>query len=186
VQVLREQQYRLISVTLDAKPDPEDLLGKLFIGAPAPALNSLRAVQGSVVPSVSPGGSVRVIEFWASWCMACRALGPTLNQWQQELQVLGVELLGITMDPFEQAANAARQLGMEYPIFVDESGDVTRAYQGTALPTLFVVDRAGIVRSVTVGYNPARFTETRALIKTLALAPAHVNPSLQIKSAAGK
>jgi thiol-disulfide isomerase/thioredoxin len=168
--VMRDGQHRLLSVLLSPKPDPEDLLRKLFVGAPAPELTNLRAVQGSLNPSLtSLRGRVWVLEFWASWCVACRALGPTLNQWKNELEVLGVEFLGVTMDPFEQAQLGSREQEIEYATFVDESGEVTQSYHGTALPTLFIVDRTGIIRQVTVGYNPAQFQQTFALIKQLAL-----------------
>ena len=166
----RDGAARLLRLETVPKPDTEQLLRHLYVGQPAPSLSSLRTVQGSVVPSlVQLKGSVVVLEFWASWCVACRAMSETLNRWHEDLGVLGVSVLGITMDPYEEAVRATELLELRYPTFSDESGDVTRDYRAMSLPTLFVIDKAGIVREVMVGLHWRRLEEMGAQLKQLAL-----------------
>lgn len=169
LQLVRADSHKLVSVQLESKPDTQALLQRLFVGTAAPPLDSLQSAKGSLVPSTNMlAGKVWLLEFWAPWCVACRALGPTLNEWQRELGALGVGIIGITADPFESASTGAAQLELQYDILVDGSGEVTRAYYGTALPTLFVVDRTGIIRDVRVGYQSAALTEIHGLLKQLA------------------
>lgn len=166
----RGGDLRLLRLETAAKPDTEQLLRQLYVGQPAPSLSSLRTVQGSVVPSLRQlRGRVVVLEFWASWCVACRAMTETLNRWHEDLGVLGVSVLGVTMDPYEEAVRATEFLQLRYPTFSDEDGEVTRDYRAMSLPTLFVIDKTGVVRDVMVGFHTRRLAEMGATLKELAL-----------------
>jgi peroxiredoxin len=119
-----------------------------FVGAPAPALDALETVQGSVTPSLaSLRGKVVVLEFWASWCTACRIMVPTINDWYARYSAQGVEVLGVTTDSMALASRSAYELRIAYPVASDQSGKTTEAYGATALPSLFVLDKQGIVET---------------------------------------
>ncbi len=171
--IRRNGEVRLLHATIEAKPDRELLLRRELVGQSAPSISELRTVQGAVVPSWSQlQGHVVVLEFWASWCVACRALAPTLNQWQEEFQPLGVHILGVTMDEFEEATRASKQ--MAFPTFYDQDGEVTLRYQGTALPTLVLVDKQGVVADVMVGLDFERLPSLKQQV--IALVGAAKNP----------
>jgi thiol-disulfide isomerase/thioredoxin len=165
--VRRNDATRLLYGTVEEKPDREVLLRRELVGHPAPSISELRTVQGAVVPSWAQlQGHVVVLEFWASWCMACRALAPTLNDWHEEFSALGVHVLGITMDPFEEAVRASEALA--FPTYSDEDGQVTMRYQGTALPTLVLVDKQGVVTDVMVGLNFEQLPKFKERVEALA------------------
>ncbi len=171
--IRRGGEVRLLHATIEAKPDRELLLRRELVGQSAPSISELRTVQGAVVPSWSQlQGQVVVLEFWASWCVACRALAPTLNQWHEEFEPLGVHILGVTMDEFEEATRASKQ--MDFPTFYDQDGEVTLRYQGTALPTLVLVDKQGVVADVMVGLDFERLPSLKQQV--MALAGAGKNP----------
>lgn len=168
--VRRGKETRLLHATLVAKPEREAAMRADLVGREAPSISTLQTVQGSVIPSWNRlKGQVVVLYFWASWCVACRALSPTLNEWQQELAPTGVTILGITMDPYEEASRASRAL--KFPTYTDESGDISVSYQGTALPTLIVVDKSSIVREVMAGLNFERVDEIKRLVRQLSREP---------------
>lgn len=159
---------RLVAVTLAPLPDDDAIMRMSYVGASAPPLTGLKSVQGSLTPRLGAlRGKVVVLEFWAPWCMVCRVMAPTMNDWAQRYGAQGVAVMGVTMTPVQQAATAASQIGMSYPIASDESGEVTQAYGATALPTLFVIDRRGIVRDVLVGYSSARLQQLEAEVDRL-------------------
>jgi thiol-disulfide isomerase/thioredoxin len=166
--VQRQGADRLLSIELGDNPGYEGQLRLGFVDAGAPEFEHVQVAQGSVAPSLeSLRGQVVVLEFWATWCGACRALLPTLNAWHERLQDKGGMVVSVTMDPVGKAAQDASALGLRYPVLADPDGMTAQAYQAFALPTLFVIDRAGIVRDVSVGYDPERIAALQATVARL-------------------
>lgn len=164
----RNQSDRLVAIRLAQLPDDDTVMRMSYVGAPAPPLAGLKSVQGSLTPRLGAlRGKVVVLEFWAPWCMVCRVMAPTMNDWNERFGAQGVAVMGVTTTPVQQAATAASQLGMSYPIASDESGRVTQAYRAVALPTLFVIDRHGIVRDVLVGYSSPRLQQLESEVDRL-------------------
>jgi thiol-disulfide isomerase/thioredoxin len=172
VTVRRAGAERFMRLRLGPKPESGELMHSLYVGQPAPSISSLRTVQGSVVPSLEQlRGQVVVLDFWATWCVACRALSPTLSRWHEELAIHGVRVLAATTEPYPEVAHAVAQLGMDYPVFVDEEGAVSLAYRASALPTVFLIDQAGVVQDVMVGFDPQRLERFRARMGELLRPP---------------
>jgi len=171
--VQRAGADRLLAVMLDVRPDQNALMEREFLNSPAPAFKPLATVRGSVPGTLAElRGRVVVLEFWASWCVACRMSIPTLNAWKDRYGAQGLTVLGVTMDPPGLATEASIELGIDYPVLSDEAGDTTRVYRALALPTLFVIDRDGTVRDVMVGYSSSRLAEAEVKLRELIGAPA--------------
>jgi len=162
----------MLAAELSARPDDDEVQRMTYVGAPAPAFESLAAAQGAVRPTLNAlRGRVVVVEFWSPWCVVCRLLVPTMNDWHGRYSAQGVEVIGITTESVVRAAHAARQLGISHPVLSDETGKTTLAYRAMALPTVFVIDRSGTVRDVMVGYYSERIREIDALIERLLAEP---------------
>src|SRR5690606_28089862 len=112
-------------------------------------------------------GKVVVLEFWASWCAVCRIMVPTINDWHARYSAQGVEVIGVTTDSVALASRTAFELRMKYPILSDHTGSTSEAYGAMALPTVFVLDKQGVVRDVMVGWSGARVMQLEALIERL-------------------
>jgi thiol-disulfide isomerase/thioredoxin len=166
--VQRQADNRLFAVQLGANPGLEGQLRLGFLDAGAPEFERVEVAQGAVGPTLTAlRGQVVVLEFWATWCGACRALLPTLNAWHDRYRPEGALVVSITMDPVLKAAEDAAELGMHYPVLSDPDGMTAQAYQAFALPTLFVIDRRGVVRDVSVGYDPDRIAELEVTLRRL-------------------
>jgi peroxiredoxin len=164
----RQDAERLVAVTLGAAPERDEIYRMNFVDQPAPAFEQLQTANGSFTPTLgAQRGQVVVVEFWAPWCVACRALIPHMNQWHAQYSARGVRVVGITAEPLARAAAAAKDLGMEYPVAADESGRTTMAYQARAIPTVFVIDKAGNVRDVMVGYDAVHLPKLEELVRRL-------------------
>ena len=164
----RSGTERLVSATLERLPSDEALMRKRYVDERAPNLSALTAIQGSVSPSlVSLRGRVVLVEFWATWCVPCHIIAPVLSGWSDRYSARGLEVIGVTGDPASVAADAAQRHGMSYSLFSDESGATQRAYRAFALPTLFVIDRRGVVRDVMVGLSSERLRAVESLVERL-------------------
>ncbi len=164
----RERQQRLLAVQMGQNPGLEGQLKLGFLDAPAPEFERVEVARGDVGPTLQAlRGRVVVLEFWATWCGACRALLPTLNGWHERYQAGGALVLSITTDPVAKAARDAVELGLEYPVLSDPDGATAQLYQAFALPTVFLIDQAGVVRHVSVGYDPKQIAELEATLERL-------------------
>jgi len=103
------------------------------------------------------GDKIAVVNVWASWCSPCRAEMPALTALSEKN--IDVQFMGIlTRDNLANAEVFARQLGVPYPNFIDDS--LLLGFRNTlpanAIPTTVVLDKQGRVAArisgaVTVG-----------------------------------
>ena len=91
-------------------------------------------------------GKVVVLNFWATWCPPCRKEIPTLVALQNDYGRQGVVVVGVSLDggvaPTVQSF--ASKMGIGYPIAIG-SKELATAYRVRAIPTTFIIDRAGNV-----------------------------------------
>lgn len=128
-----------------------------FMGEQAPpfslAVAAGAASEGPSRVTLPDTNEVVVLEFWASWCGACKRTTPLLNDLHSEFEGRGVAFYAVNVEPIDrqrlQAAHAA--FGAEFPTLHDRSGEVQRRYAIRSLPTVIVVDRTGIVRWASTG-----------------------------------
>ncbi|MFN7952811.1 MAG: TlpA disulfide reductase family protein [bacterium] len=87
-------------------------------------------------------GDVILVNFWASWCGPCQVEIPGLIELHRRYKDKGVTVIGVAMDDAEdEARQAARQLGIDYPV-VRGSDAVSRRFGGiVGFPTTFILDR---------------------------------------------
>ena len=61
-------------------------------------------------------------------------------------------MLAIDLQESEtQVTNFAGQMGLTFPILVDEDGAVFARYRVKALPSTYFVDSQGVIRNITLG-----------------------------------
>jgi peroxiredoxin len=115
-------------------------------------------------------GRVVVLSFWASWCRPCRRELPALQRLLDANQDQDLEVVGVNVDEDLNAARTmAKRLKLGITMVHDHNGEQTQsAYPIEMIPTTFLVDRSGRLRSRHVGYNPRTTlrlkTEVRALL----------------------
>jgi thiol-disulfide isomerase/thioredoxin len=161
-----------LSVTLAQFPSPDEMLRMDHVGMPAPAWTGIEPTGGAPASLISLRGRVVVIDFWATWCGPCRDVAPELSALQARYGAQGLSVVGITTDTAEAAMTYKERVEMRYPVEIDPRGETSRAYGVSALPTLFVVDKRGVVRDVGVGFEPSQSVRLEALVKTLLAEPA--------------
>ena len=115
----------------------------LEVGEPSPGF-ALEGLDGSEVSLARLQGKVVVLNFWASWCGPCRLEMPDFQKAWEEHQEQGVVFVGIAVDDTaSEASKFAEQVGVTYPLALDTTGDVARAYRIRAVPSTYFIDREG-------------------------------------------
>ena len=131
-----------------------------LIGNPAPAFE-LPALGGG--PAVSSGafeGEVLVVNFWASWCVPCRAEAPELEAFARRHAADGVNLVGVVYNDESDKALAFRdEFGLTFPQAVDPGGRAAIDYGVYGVPETYVIDRRGTVMAKLIGATDAATLE---------------------------
>ncbi|HEY3595761.1 MAG TPA: redoxin domain-containing protein [Polyangiaceae bacterium] len=160
-----------LDATLAEMPEADEMLRLDKVGSPAPSWQNLSTVSGALPEGVQAlRGRVVLLDFWAAWCVACRMATPKLSSWQAKFGAQGLSVIGITDDPPAEASQGVSSFGMKYAgVGTDTSYVTQRAFGVRALPTIFVIDKRGVIRDVSVGFDPHREAEIeRLLVRLLA------------------
>jgi thiol-disulfide isomerase/thioredoxin len=96
-------------------------------------------------------GQVVLLNFWATYCIPCRSEIPELNAMQRDLGARGFKVVGVTTyDTAEAVREYQQDLSQDYTVVLGE-GAAQSTYQVAALPTTFIIDRAGRIRQTITG-----------------------------------
>lgn len=143
------------------------------IGEAAPALD-LTTLDGRSISRAVLLGRVTVVEFSATWCHACTpaagdvaavvaALPTGVSRW-----VVSVRDTPEQLRPWlTQLERRTKQPSP--PVALDKSGETARAWGVARYPTVFVVDRLGIIRHINRGHGPGFRARLRAWVSGLLL-----------------
>ncbi|MHB8509009.1 MAG: TlpA family protein disulfide reductase [Candidatus Dormibacteria bacterium] len=96
-------------------------------------------------------GKVVVVNFWATWCIPCRAEIPDLVH-EARIHTADTVVLGVDQkEGNPEVAAMAHDLEVNYPVLLDTDGRVSTAYGASALPYTVVLDRRGRIVSRRTG-----------------------------------
>ncbi len=96
-------------------------------------------------------GKVILIHFWASWCKPCLKTNRFLKEHYPGFKKQGYEIIGISLD--QKKSDLERYLienRLPWPVSCDYLGwetPVVKEYGISTVPSLWLIDKAGIVRA---------------------------------------
>jgi len=109
-------------------------------------------------------GKVVLINFWATWCSACRQEIKELQSVRQAFSQKQLVIAGIAMDDQSSLQAYLRKRPVSYPIYSAEP-DVKYLFSISGVPKTMVYDRQGQLALKRFGYVPDR--RLRELIRSL-------------------
>jgi thiol-disulfide isomerase/thioredoxin len=138
--------------TARASPSETDPSEVFMRGKKAHAF-TLTTIDGKKVSLSDYKGRPVLVNFWATWCPACKLEMPWFEEFRQKYGPQGFEILGIAQDdaPKDEIDKVAKRIKVSYPILFPDA-KVAHAYGGVDyLPESFYVGRDGIIQIQTAG-----------------------------------
>ena len=157
-------QNYLASLERLSQTKARDEVAKTMIDQPSPAF-SLRDLDGKVVNLKDLKGKIVIIDFWATWCVPCKASFPgmqlAVNKYRSDPNVIF-----LFIDTYERTDNYRRDVkkymtdnNYQFKVILDDKnvkgkqGKVVVEYAVDGIPTKFVIDGNGHIRFKYVGYS---------------------------------
>ena len=130
-------------------------------GYPAPDF-AVTDAEGEPVTLDSYGGKVFLLNVWATWCGPCREEMPSMQRLYDRFSRDRFEIAAISIDATPERLDAlgnpggdpvafARELGLTFPILLDPSGGIQRAYRTSGVPESFLIGRDGVIYKKVAG-----------------------------------
>jgi peroxiredoxin len=123
------------------------------VGQAAPDF-TLKTLDGSTIALHDLRGKAVLLNFWTSWCVACRDESPLLESFYQAHRTDGLVILSVNItseDTLDAARAYVKEMQLTFPIPLDEDGSVSKRYQVPGLPVSVFIDTQGIIRNIIVG-----------------------------------
>jgi peroxiredoxin len=145
-----------------------------------PHTQQIELSEGTILPDLEltrmDGGKVQLgelshkvmlINFWATWCEACIEEMPSLIQLREKFSPKGFEILGVNVDenPHPVATTAAVKLGMKFPLFSDEKGELSEIVDLHAIPLTVIINQSRKILMVEPGGRDWNSEEIHQLIE---------------------
>jgi cytochrome c biogenesis protein CcdA/thiol-disulfide isomerase/thioredoxin len=141
----------------------------------------LNTPNGSAVDLKSLRGKVVLIDFWAYSCINCQRAAPHIVDWYDTYRDLGFEVIGVHTPEYAfervqgNVASGARDLGIKYPVALDNGYSTWTNYRNRYWPAKYLVDAEGTVRHIKFGEGD--YDTTERLIRQLI---SDAKPSVQL------
>ncbi len=116
--------------------------------APAPDVE-FEALDGKPIRLSSLHGRVVLLNFWATWCLPCRAEIPEFNALQRDLESKGLSVVGVSVSPVDTADSIRsfqKDIKQDYTVLRGPETIGSQFGNGPGLPVTYLLDREGRIR----------------------------------------
>lgn len=120
-----------------------------IVTGPAPELAGV-LLDGKAFTLAPLAGQPQLVHFWASWCPICRVEQDSIVALAQDYPVVTV---AIQSGSDADVAEYLRKEAVSFPVLNDPEGIVAAQWGVRGVPASFIVDEAGQIRFVEVGYT---------------------------------
>jgi peroxiredoxin len=97
-------------------------------------------------------GQVVVLHFWTFGCINCKHNDSAYKAWHQKYANKGVTMIGVHTPELERERDLKRlkrsieERGLKYPIVIDNDGKTWAAWGNRWWPSIYLIDKNGMVR----------------------------------------
>lgn len=145
----------------------------IVVGDKAPSF-VLPLLGGGKINLAKERGKVVFLNFWATWCTACKEEMASMQWMYNKLMKKypnRFRMYAISIDSSDVpdiVIKYMKENGLSFPVLLDTKGRVKELYKTTGVPETYVVSKKGIVAVKVIGprdwYNPTNYQPIESLI----------------------
>lgn len=122
------------------------------ISKPAPDFVA-KDLKGQSVTLSDFRGKVILLNFWATWCAACREEMASMQSLYSSLQGDGLEVLAVSIDRWneDRVRKYVKDSNLTFRVLLDQNQKVRKKYHVMSLPTSYLIDGNGNIRGYASG-----------------------------------
>lgn len=103
--------------------------------------------EKTAISNASLRGTVVLLDFWGTWCPPCRESVPMLLDLRKKYSNKPFQIVGISSDDDQDVwSTFIEAKHMDWPEYLDVSGEVQEAFKIESFPTYVVLDKDGVIR----------------------------------------
>ena len=120
-------------------------------------------------------GKVVMVEFWTFGCWNCRNIEPYVKEWHQKYAKDGLIVIAVHSPEFsyekevDKVKTYVQENNIPYAVPIDNEFRNWRRYHNRYWPTLYVIDKKGIIQYTRIGEGA--YEQTEQAIQRLLGAP---------------
>ena len=144
-----------------------------IVTGPAPALAGV-LLDGKPFTLTPIAGQPQLVHFWASWCPICRAEQGSIAALARDYPTVTVAMQSGSDD---EVVRYLQKEALSFPVLNDPEGALAAQWGVRGVPASFIVDEAGQVRFVEIGYTTEIGLRLRLWLARVWATPVTVNAS---------
>jgi len=150
--------FYLFDTESSAKADSQDLnklfddMGVIKMVQALPVEITLNDTDGRPVSLSDFRGKIVFLNFWTTWCYACRIEMPDMEKLHQKFKNRDFAMVTINLqESVSQVKQFFKDFELTFTALLDPDGAVGAYFMITAIPTTFILDKDGIIIGKVMG-----------------------------------
>lgn len=123
----------------------------------APELANQTWINSAPLRLAGLRGKVVLVEFWTYGCSNCRNVEPYVKQWHGKYAPQGLVVIGVHAPEFAAESDVdnvkryVAQRGIRHAVAIDNDFATWRRYNNRYWPTMYLIDKQGMIREIFIG-----------------------------------
>ena len=135
------------------------------IGTQAPEITNTEWLNSEPLQLADLRGKVVMVEFWTFGCWNCRNIEPYVKAWHEKYADQGLVVIAIHSPEFQYEHDLSRvqdyinEKQLTYAVPIDNEFTTWRKFKNRYWPTLYLIDKEGIIQYTKIGEGGYEKTE---------------------------